>query len=282
MNSGKYLYSSTSKKSPSLKKINVSQCIIIYIFILQKPQFKYITNETINHFKKFLNRLYKNDEENVLNKKKKREQKNKLEKNKLNNINNYNYYQGIYMPQMPMNNPNPGYYNENPNLYYFNVPPYQIGQQMMGQTFYPQFVIPQNTLEDHLNIMYNRGIVNNIIGAFFIKECQERLKQKQIEKRQVPISTVELNNEHENENLENNNDNNNTNEIGDESNNKLSYMVKDFKLNCENVENQNEKKEEKEEQNLKNKEPEEIKEEKNEEEEKNISNSDELKKPNIL
>ena len=50
---------------------------------------KYITAETINHFKKFISRLHKKEEEALLNKKKKREevkQKNKYEKNKLNNL----------------------------------------------------------------------------------------------------------------------------------------------------------------------------------------------------
>ena len=54
---------------------------------MQKPSLKYIKNETISHFKKFMSKIYKKDEESVLNKKKKREevkQKNKLEKTKIN------------------------------------------------------------------------------------------------------------------------------------------------------------------------------------------------------
>ena len=203
---------------------------------------KYITTETINHFKKFISRLHKKEEESLLNKKKKREevkQKNKFEKTKINNLNNpnhFNYFPGMYMPPMQINNQNPAYYNEYQNFYYVNPPTYPLGQQMMGPPYYPQFLIPQNTLEDSLNIMYNRGIVNNIIGAFFIKDCQDRQRQRKSEKRKVPISTVELNDEQENENGENNNGNN---EIGDESNNKLSYKVNDFKLKPDNNEDNN-------------------------------------------
>ena len=226
-----------------------------------------------------------------MNKKKKREetkQKNKYEKNKLNNMNNqshYNYYPGMYMPPMQINNQNPAYYNEYQNYYYLNPASYPMGQQIMGSPYYPPFLMSQNTLEDTINMIYNRGIVNNIIGAFFIKECQERQKQRQTEKRTVPISQVELNDEQED--IENNNVNNNNNEIGDESNNKLSYTVKDFKLKSENQENNN--KETEEENNLNKNEQGEI-EEKNEEkdnkEEENeehiVHNENELKKPSMV
>ena len=137
-----------------------------------------------------------------MNKKKKREetkQKNKYEKNKLNNFNNqnhYNYYPGMYMPPMQINNQNPAYYNEYQNYFYLNPASYPMGQQIMGTPYYPQFLMSQNTLEDTINMIYNRGIVNNIIGAFFIKECQER--QKNAEKKRVPISKVELNDEIDN------------------------------------------------------------------------------------
>jgi hypothetical protein len=283
MNSGKYLYSgTTNKKIPSTKKIN-------------KPQLKYITVETINHFKKFLSRLYKKEEETLLNKKKKREetkQKNKYEKNKINNINNpnhYNYYPGMYMPPMQINNQNPAYFNEYQNYYYVNPQSYQMGQQMIGPQYYPPYIIPQNTLEDSLNIIYNRGIVNNIIGAFFIKECLDRQRQgqRQSEKRTVPVSTVDLNDEQGD--IRNNNDNTN-NEFADESNNKLSYMVNDFKLRTENQENKNDN------ENMnyinKNQNENEEKEENQEEENKKIEgdikeensahNENELKKPSMV
>ena len=48
---------------------------------------KYITNETISRFKKFIHRLHKKEEESLLNKNKKREeikQRNKTDKNKIN------------------------------------------------------------------------------------------------------------------------------------------------------------------------------------------------------
>ena len=250
---------------------------------------KYIPNETINHFKKFISRLHKKEEEALLNKKKKREevkQKNKYEKNKMNNLSNpnpYNYYPGMYMPPMQINNQNPAYYNEYQNYYYLNPPSYQMGQQMIGPPYYPPFIMPQNTLEDSLNMIYNRGIVNNIIGAFFIKEYQDRQRQRQSEKRTVPISTVELYEQGENENNNaNNNTTNNNNEINDESNNKLSYMVNDFKLKNENEENNNKEKED--ENNLKKieEEKDEKKEEEEKKEENSVHNENELKKPSMV
>ena len=224
-----------------------------------------------------------------MNKKKKREevkQKNKYEKNKINNLNNpnpYNYYPGMYMPPMQINNQNPAYYNEYQNYYYLNPPSYQMGQQMIGPPYYPPFMMPQNTLEDSLNMIYNRGIVNNIIGAFFIKECQDRQRQRQTEKRTVPISTVELYEQGETENNNvNNNTINNNNEIGDESNNKLSYMVNDFKLKNKNEENNN--KENEDENNLKKSEEEmnDKKEEDEQKEENSVHNENELKKPSMV
>ena len=52
----------------------------------------------------------------------------------------------------------------------------------------------------------------------------------------MPVSTVDLNDEQVD--IRNKNDNTN-NEFADESNNKLSYMVNDFKLRTENQENKN-------------------------------------------
>ena len=202
--------------------------------------------------------------------------------NNLNNQNHFPYYPGMYMPPMQINNQNPAYYNEYQNFYYLNPPTYPLNQQMMANPYYPQFFMQQNTLEDSLNIMYNRGIVNNIIGAFFIKDCQDRQRQRKSEKRKVPISTVDLNDEQGDENMENNNGNNN--EIGDESNNKLSYMVNDFKLKTEKEENEeNNKNENGDENNSKEKEEEtnEKKEEENKEE-NSEHNENELKKPNMM
>ena len=161
---------------------------------------KYITNETIHKFKKIINRLHKKDEEATLNKKKKREemkQKNRLEKSKMNSINNinppsqYNIYPNMYMPPMQINNQNPAYFNEYQNIYYLNpAQSYQINPQMMSHFIPSSYLMAPKTLEESVNIIYSRGIVNNIIGAFFIKECQE--KQVSKEKRKVPVAKVEL------------------------------------------------------------------------------------------
>ena len=187
----------------------------------------------------------------------------------------------MYMPPMQINNQNPAYYNEYQNYFYLNPSSYPMGQQFMGTPYYPQFFMSQNSLEDTLNMIYNRGIVNNIIGAFFIKECQERQKQRQTEKRTVPISQVELNDDQEE--VENNNVNNN-NDIGDESNNKLSYQNKDFKLknenNEENADENNDKKNEQEEKEEKKEENE--KKEDEEDDEHSAQNDNELKKPSMV
>jgi len=39
------------------------------------------------------------------------------------------------------------------NYYYVNPQSYQMGQQMIGPQYYPPYIIPQNTLEDSLNII---------------------------------------------------------------------------------------------------------------------------------
>lgn len=244
MNSGKYLYKiAPEKKIQISKKVNVSDVYIIF----QKPQFKYITSETINHFKKFISKLYLKEEEALLNKKKKREevkQKNKFEKNKINKnngINQYNYYSGLYMTQMQqLNNQNPPpYYGDyQNNLYYFNSP-YQIHPQVLGMPpFFQQLVMePPKTLQENLNCIYNRGIVNNIIGAFFIKECQE--KRKNNEKRRIPVSTVNLGDEQSNNSTVNNNiENSPNNERNDYSQNKLTFVVNE-QNNKSNISNNN-------------------------------------------
>lgn len=214
---------------------------------------KYITNETINHFKKYTSRLYKKVEEGLLNKKKKREetkQKSKIEKNKLNNPNpnQYNYYPGMYMPPMQINNQNPAYYNEYQNIIYMNPPPqpYQMNPQMFNPYMAQSFIMQPKTMEDCLEMIYSRGIVNNIIAAFFIKECQE--KQKNIETRKVPVSTVELAEEQEGNNFSKNREENNINDIEpkvDKGNNDLEK--KDEEKDEDKKEEENEKQNVKEE-----------------------------------
>jgi hypothetical protein len=210
---------------------------------------KFITGETINHFKKFISKLYKKEEEALLNKKKKREeikQKNKFEKTRINRngSNQYNFYQGVYIPPIqPMNNQNPAYYNDIQNYYYYNTsyqfpPPHMIGIP----PYFPQYMIePPKNLQENLNNIYNRGIVNNIIGAFFIKECQEKMKNN--EKRRVPVSRVDLGDEQGNNtspnkintNGTNNNENNTNNESGQI---KLPHLV-DEQANNPNVDENN-------------------------------------------
>ena len=99
---------------------------------------------------------------------------------------------------MQINNQNPSYYNEYQNIYYLNPSsqPYQINPQMINPFIPQSFVKQPKTLEENIEMIFNRGILNNIIGAFFIKECQER--QKNAEKKRVPISKVELNDEIDN------------------------------------------------------------------------------------
>ena len=246
---------------------------------------KYITNETINHFKRFISKLYKKEEESLLNKKKKREeikQKNKSEKTRVNNravANQYNhYYQGLYMPPMPpINTQNPAIMNEYPNYYYYN---YQFPPNMYPfPPYYQQYTIEApRTLQESLNNMYQRGIVNNIIGAFFINECQENIKKN--EKRKVPISMVEFieesNNNENNEQMNNINGNNenNTNENKFDSGKNISNFTVDDEKNKppleENNKEDNERDESKENQ---------IEEEKNDSNNNNHQN--ELKKPDI-
>ena len=210
--------------------------------------------------------MHKKEEESLLNKKKKREeikQKNKTEKNKINNMNNpnqYNFYPGMYMPQIPqmqINNQNPAYFNEYQNFYYLNPSQaYQINPQMFPPFMQQTLMIQPKNLEESLNMIYSRGIVNHLIGAFFIKECQER------QKRKVPISTVDLNDEQGEKNLNNNNEENNNSENFDKEENDLDKKDK------ETVEEKKEEEKEKKE---------ELK-----EEEKKEENDNELKMPSIV
>ena len=174
---------------------------------------KIINNETITHFKKFISKLYKKEEDTILNKKKKREeikQKNKFEKTRINRngVNQYNYYQSLYMPPMstmqPINNQNPAFFNDYQNLYYYN-PSYQLSPHMIGiPPYFQQYMVePPKNLQESLHNIYSKGMVNNIIGAFYIKECQEKLKNN--EKRKVPVSMVELGDEQGNNNTTSNN-----------------------------------------------------------------------------
>ena len=280
MNSGKYLYKMASEKKNQIsKKVNVSKLNkIIYntFIILQKPQLKYITNETINHFKKFISKLNKKEEDALLKKKKKREeikQKNRSEKQRQNNnmnnrtvtgngMNQYNCYPP-YIPQLqqiPNQNP-PGIMNDYP--YYYQYYP-MYGIQQIAPHYFMEI---QKNLPETIQDIYQRGIVNNIIGAFFIQEYQEKLKNK---KTKIPISLVNLADEGANNNF-----NNNENCSHCEDN-------KDMKEGSDKKgDNNNEMKEENENNNKEKNNLEEEGEKENEKEDKNINHQNELKKPDM-
>ena len=154
--------------------------------------------------------------------------------------NQYNFYPGMYMPQIPqmqINNQNPAYFNEYQNFYYLNPSQaYQINPQMFPPFMQQTLMIQPKNLEESLNMIYSRGIVNHLIGAFFIKECQER------QKRKVPISTVDLNDEQGEKNLNNNNEENNNADNFDKEENDLDK--KDKETVEEKKEEEKEKKEE--------------------------------------
>ena len=180
----------------------------------------------------------------------------------MNNSNQYNFYPGMYMPQIPqmqINNQNPAYFNEYQNFYYLNPSQaYQINPQMFPPFMQQTLMIQPKNLEESLNMIYSRGIVNHLIGAFFIKECQER------QKRKVPISTVDLNDEQGEKNLNNNNNN-------EENNNADNFDKEENDLDKKDKETVEEKKEEEKEK------KEELK-----EEEKKEENDNELKMPSIV
>ena len=179
----------------------------------------------------------------------------------MNNMNPYNnYYQGMYLPPPPLqiNNQNPAYYNEYQNIYYLNPQAYPIPPGMMHHYIPPQYMFPPKNLEESINAVYERGIVNNIIAAFFIKECQDKIKNN--EKRKVPISTVDLNNNETDNNNEENQDKLNNKENNNENKDEIE----------KNYEKSNENEEKKEE----------IKEEENEKNDN--SNDNELTRPNVV
>ena len=176
-------------------------------------------------------------------------------------------------PMPPMNTQNPAIMNEYQNYYYYN---YQFPPNMYPfPPYYPQYAIETpKTLQESLNNIYQRGIVNNIIGAFFINECQENIKKN--EKRKVPISMVELTEESNNNELNNINDNktNKENDIkNDSGQNKANFKTNDDKN--KNLEENNKEEIEGNENNQK-----EFEEEKNDS--KNISHQNELKKPDMM
>ena len=118
-------------------------------------------------------------------------------------MNQYNYYPG-YIPQMQqINNQNQNIINDYPYI------SYQFPLYGFQQFVTPYYMEVPKSLEENLQDIYQRGIVNNIIGAFFIKEHQEKMKNNK--KTKVPISLVELTDEDANKNYNTNNNVNNSN-----------------------------------------------------------------------
>ena len=98
-------------------------------------------------------------------------------------------------------------------------------------------------------IIAQRGIVNNIIGAFFIKEHQE--KEKNNEKRKVPVAMVEFDDDQDNNNSNANDGNNKINNLNNDEKkkeNKIKYLLDIYadnneiiKINEKLMKNQNER-----------------------------------------
>ena len=136
-----------------------------------------------------------------------------------------------------MNYLNMGFFDNYQNTYYYPPNTYQFQHPGMINYntipyFQQQFFSQEQPkdLQSNLNNMYQRGVVNNIIAAFYIKECQENEKTKIIEKKKAPVAMVDLNNN------DDENNNNKNNEI------KMPSLVDDFKkINKDNeVDNKNE------------------------------------------
>ena len=193
-----------------------------------KKQNPKISNDNLGSQK-----IDKNEEEiNLLNKKKKREENelnnnDKIEINQ-NMFNQYNFYQGLFispnvMQMQPINNKDSNYQEIYQNIYYINNP-YEFFPNEELQNYCPEPKTENNggggiNLKDINNNIYKRGIVNNIIGAFFIEEYNEK-----------------KNNLNEEEKIINNNNNNN------KTNNEIKKEIT-FNLNNENLNNNDNNKE---------------------------------------
>ena len=127
-----------------------------------------------------------------------------------------------------MNYLNMGFFDNYQNTYYYPPNTYQFQHPGMINYntipyFQQQFFSQEQPkdLQSNLKNMYQRGVVNNIIAAFYIKECQENEKSKIIEKKKSMVAMINLNN-----NIEDNIKKNN--EI------KMPLLVDDNKKNSEN------------------------------------------------
>ena len=146
--------------------------------------------------------------------------------------------------------------------------------------YFPQYIEPPKNLQENLNNIYQRGIVNNIIGAFYIKEYKEKIKNN--EKRKVPISMVELGDEPDNNNNVNNHmDNEDIDKKNDDKQSKLGNDGNNKPTGIENNDNElnnldNEKKDDNEEEDNN------SEDNKEKEIENNNNHENELKKPDII
>ena len=195
MNSGKYLYKSSINKDTKNKKQNLKQ----------------INNGTKSSKK------VKKEENNLINKKKKREEEKNVNNKIKNEINQNIYKQGIPIEnQMSQVNIQ--------NMYY------QYYQNPFNQ-YIPQEEHNYN-LKEIADKIYSRGIVNNIIAAFFIDKCIEDEKQKNKEENKIEekinskSEEKELSSEKENNSNENNEQN--LNEIKNDENINIGNDIKDF------------------------------------------------------
>ena len=176
---------------------------IIYKLLIQK-QLRFIPNDLVSQFKKFLTHLHKKDEENILNKKKKREegkQKNKGDKSRFQNralqqgypnmnmallpYQQMEYYQNGYLPK--------GYIPQGYPMFYINSNrDYQSFTN--GYPFTP--VEQQKDIFNsvYLESLFKKEVVNHIVGAYYILQSQQAKSKTILEhKKIVPISTVNLN-----------------------------------------------------------------------------------------
>ena len=131
---------------------------------------------------------------NLLNRKKKREENesniknDKIEINQ-NMFNQYNIYQGLIIPQigMPMeqiNNKDKNFPEVYHKIYYINNPYGYLPtfpNELEIKSCFQETKIENNTenntnLQDTINNIFKRGIVNHIIGAYFIEEFKDEKK----------------------------------------------------------------------------------------------------------
>lgn len=157
---------------------------------------RFIQNDLVGVFKKYLQHLYRKDEENMLNKKKKREegkQKAKSEKMRNQKVAQQNY---ANMNMQPMMYSSELYKLNNgmiPNSYYAGQMFYLGKDLNYGYPFTPVEQQERTYNSESLEALIKKGIVNHIVAAKYIFEQQEKNKNKIIEQKKVPISTVNFN-----------------------------------------------------------------------------------------